>query len=249
MAVLNRYGTEGILNGEYTTAAGYASAMALSTTHDWTTLADLLHDAPSPEPMNESKDLAFGSRDEGVAPHQLRRGVAATGHADKRRYRQRRLCRSIALGIVRLVLTVAVVAGQRAVAVVHAGGGVAQYAIQGLNVGGVEINQVRLGGRVRIVAGGAGGAVLLDVFLVFRPARGQAAVHHGTAVTFVAQGEVARIVGAAVGQQQLAFEQRRKGGTVRTIRTGAAGGRALVAVMAIAAADQAGRRQRRNEAG
>jgi hypothetical protein len=47
VAVLNRYGTEGILNGEYTTAAGYASAMALSTTHDWTTLADLLHDTSS----------------------------------------------------------------------------------------------------------------------------------------------------------------------------------------------------------
>jgi hypothetical protein len=48
-AVLNNpgYGTEGILNGEYTTADGYASAMTLSASRDWGTLASLLHDTSS----------------------------------------------------------------------------------------------------------------------------------------------------------------------------------------------------------
>ena len=46
-AVLNKYGTEGILNGEYTESGGYASAMALSTASDWRTLATLLRDTSS----------------------------------------------------------------------------------------------------------------------------------------------------------------------------------------------------------
>ena len=45
--VLNRYGTEGILNGEYTESGGDASAMTLQTSRDWNSFLALLHDDSS----------------------------------------------------------------------------------------------------------------------------------------------------------------------------------------------------------
>jgi hypothetical protein len=45
--VLNRYGTEGILNGEYTSGGGYASAMPLQESRDWNSMLALLHDDSS----------------------------------------------------------------------------------------------------------------------------------------------------------------------------------------------------------
>ena len=92
----------------------------------------------------------------------------------------------------------AVMAGQRASAVIRAGGQVLQHAVQWLDVGGVEVDEMRLGRTMRIMAGGAGGAIIFDMRPMTRPARDRRTVHHGTAVAFVAQGKVVGIVRRAI---------------------------------------------------
>ena len=150
---------------------------------------------------------------------------------------------------MRLVLAGAVVAGQRADAVVQTGGVVAQRAVQGLDVGGVEIDQVRLGGGVRVVASGAGGLIFLNMFPVITPAGSLLAVHDGTTVAFVAEGKIRRIVRRAIGQAQHALEQWGIGRAMRAIGTGTAGGGILIAVVTITTANETGGGERRDEAG
>ena len=104
-----------------------------------------------------------------------------------------------------------IVAGQGAVSVVDARGGVLHDTIKRLDVEGVEINQVRLIGGMRVVAGRAGGMKFLDVLFVIRPTGGQFAVHHRTAVALIAQSEAGGIVAGPIGQLEIAFQQRREG--------------------------------------
>ena len=139
--------------------------------------------------------------------------------------------------------------GQCAGPMVGTGGGVIEHAVVGCNIDGVEINQVRLGGGVGIVAGGAGGLKFLNMFAVIAPTGRLLAVHHGAAVAFVAERKVRRIVRRAVGQAQLALQQRGIGRAVRAVRAGAAGGGILIAVVAVTAADTTGGGEGRDEAG
>lgn len=102
-------------------------------------------------------------------------------------------------------------AGQGAGSMIQAGGGILQDSVQRQDISRVEINQVRLVGGVRIMASGAGGPIFLDMFLVILPTGGLFTVHHRTAVTFIAQRKAGLTVADAIGQQEVAFQQRRKG--------------------------------------
>ena len=132
---------------------------------------------------------------------------------------------------------------------INAGGSVFQNTITRQDVSGIEINQVRLTGSMRVMASRAGGSKFLNVFAVITPARGLFAVHHRAAMALVAQRKIRLIVGRAIRQQLPALEQRNVGGTVRALGNGAAAARRLIVVMAVSAVGEAGNGPRQNEAG
>jgi len=154
------------------------------------------------------------------------------------------------------------VASQRAGAAGVAGAEVFETAIGGRgDVVTIEIDEVRLLlDAMGIVAGGAGGAGHDDVKLMATrlavglrlSARGLEALvaqNAGAVVALVTERVVAGSFGRVIGQQKLAFENRGKGGPVRSISSDAPIFRPLVVVVAIGASDQAGGGPGRNQAG
>lgn len=110
------------------------------------------------------------------------------------------------------------------------------------NVGGVEIDQPGFGGHsMRIMASGASGLPLQDVFAVIAKTL-ETGQNHAPTVALVAKGVRGRAFGLEISQHQLAFEQRGIRRSMRPIRTGPAGLGARIIVMAIGAIHATGNR-------